>query len=449
VTVRRPALVLGIALALVYLANFRRVQPGGDSMAPRYQPFAVLHSGTFSLDPVAAAAAEVLPSRPYKEPYWLRTDPQGHLFSTYPIVTPALVLPLYIPAVSYLEVRGWDLARLERVSLDMEKLAATILAAMSGALFYVALCRRLSPKRALLLTLAYALGTGTWSISSQALWQHGTAELLFIAALLAFDSADRSPQSTTSQTILGGLACGLLVANRPPDALLAMALWAPFAFRNRRRGAIALGAAVVGILPFVVYNLRVVGNWAGGYGYLGWLHTTAFYPNDLVTGLAGLLVSPGKGLLVFSPFIAVLLLGSRGADRSRLPGDVALSLACAGLFAFYSRADWRAGDSYGPRYLVDLLPALLWVLAPAVAALRGLRLATFAVALTFSILVQAVGVFCYPHGGSDRLYYASGRTLRVSPAVWAWRNAAFLVESRAGLAPRLPDDGWPAGLFPR
>jgi hypothetical protein len=129
--------------------------------------------------------------------------------------------------------------------------------------------------------------------------------------------------------------------------------------------------------------------------------------------------------------------------------DFALALACAGLLGFYSRVDWRAGDCYGARYLVDLLPALLWVLAPAVAALRGMRLWAFGATLTVAFAVQAVGAFYYPHGASDRLYYPPGpHRLRLAPSVWDWRNAAFLVEARAGLAPRLPDDAWPAGLTP-
>ena len=76
----------------------------------------------------------------------------------------------------------------------MEKLSASLVAALSAALLYRLLRRRAAPPVALLLTLAYAYGTTTWVISSQALWQHGMAELLVIGALLLWRF--RAPSAT-------------------------------------------------------------------------------------------------------------------------------------------------------------------------------------------------------------------------------------------------------------
>ena len=86
-----------------------------------------------------------------------------------------LIAPLYLPAVGYLHLRGWTDARLDHVAQVMEKLSASLVAALSASLLYLLLRRRAAPPIALLLTLAYAFGTTTWVISSQALWQHGMA----------------------------------------------------------------------------------------------------------------------------------------------------------------------------------------------------------------------------------------------------------------------------------
>lgn len=100
------------------------------------------------------------------------------------------------------------------------------------------------------------------------------------------------------------------------------------------------------------------------------------------------------------------------------------------------RAALRAGACYGPRYLTDMLPLLLWLLVPVVASLRGWGLRAFVVAVVAGIAIQEVGAFCYPRGRSDDRFYQPGldRTV-IAPSVWSPRNAPFLVEARAGLAP--------------
>ena len=101
--------------------------------------------------------------------FWTVTAPTGHLVSLYPVVLPVLVAPLYLPAVAYVHLRGWTDERVDRVARVMEKLTASLLAALSASLLYLLLRRRAAPGDALLLTVAYALGTTTWVISSQAL----------------------------------------------------------------------------------------------------------------------------------------------------------------------------------------------------------------------------------------------------------------------------------------
>jgi len=48
-----------------------------------------------------------------------------------------------------------------------------------------------------------------------------------------------------------------------------------------------------------------------------------------------------------------------------------LGIAVVVQLLLYARADWRQGASFGPRWLTDVLPILIWMLAPAVSALRG------------------------------------------------------------------------------
>jgi hypothetical protein len=457
---RRAALALVVLVLAVYNLNFRVIEDG-DTTPARLLPFA-LWRGSFDLDSMAGLATRVPPGKPYDEPYWLWRSPAGHLYSKYPIVTPVLVAPLYAPAVAFLARRGWEVWRLENTSLRMEKIAASLLAALSVGLFYLLARRQAAPNRALLAALAYGFATNTWVTSSQALWQHGMGELLGVCTLLAA-TAEPSRWSLTA----AGVAAGLMAGNRPPDAALAAAVLVYLLLRYRRRALGALGAAAAAVAPVGAYNLTVFGHWAGGYGVWGLAGPHPFYSHSLLEGSAGLLLSPAKGLLVFSPFL-LFLAGrlvprggagmeealpaaadgdaSRGgeptepAPAARQPVDRRLELAVLAAFlaqvAVFALADFRGGASYGPRYLTDALPFLVWLLVPVVAGLRAWGLRGFVLAVAAGVAIQAIGAFCYPRGRSDDLFYPKGLDrLVIAPSVWPPANAAFLVEARAGLAP--------------
>lgn len=113
---------------------------------------------------------------------------------------------------------------------------------------------------------------------------------------------------------------------------------------------------------------------------LGWHHFSRF-GNPLETGrtavnmvsagfvppwegAAGLLFSPGKGLFWFCPIalVAVIALWQEWKEQRRTAAILAgMFLVRWGFIAM--RSDWPGGFSLGPRYLVPLLPFLLYPIA--------------------------------------------------------------------------------------
>ena len=421
------SLLVGLCCLLVYNANLRSIS-AGDTYPARYLPFAIWHDHTLLLDPIAPLAAQ----GQGRAAFWLLHPPGGHTISLYPVVVPVLLAPLYLPAVHSLNVRGWTDVRLDHVARVMEKLAASLVAALSAALLYPLLRRRAAAPVALLLTVAYAFGTTTWVIGSQALWQHGMAELLVIALLLLLTGP-----CTTARALAAGLLLGLIAGNRPPDAILAAALGAYglFFWAGRRRAVWLAAAAALPVRLVLLYNFGVAGHYAGGYGRGSRAHPD-FFQHDLLPGLGGLLFSPTRGLLVFSPFLLFLGLAWRQGPRDR--GERALTLAMSlgvGLqILLYAKTDWRAGTSWGARYMTDLLPLLLWMLVPVVAALRGFGRACFLTAVGVAIAIEAVGAFCYT-GATDGAIFAVASGPQKMRAAWEWRNAPFIASLRQGLAP--------------
>jgi hypothetical protein len=408
---RRTVLVsIFIACMTVYNANCRLIA-AGDSIPARLLPFAILTKGTVYLEsfgPVPPGA------------HWFSPTRDGRLISLYPIVLPVLATPLFLPAAVYVAHTRPDAWRFETVSKMMEKLAASVIAALSVVVIWLALRRLTTRRNSLLLAAAYAFGTQTWSTSSQALWQHGLAELLLASALLLLV---RFGASRAAAAAVGAL-CGLVIFNRPPDALFAAAV-ALFYILRGRGARLRFGLGVLAAsLPFLLYNLYFFRRLLGGYqGLLG----TSVFEHSIPEGVAGLLVSPGKGLLVFAPFFLFLAVGGRlklGA-AGRLPATL-LWIAFIAQLVLYGMTDWRAGWCYGPRFLTDAMPFLTVALVPAVERLRRPAVRTvFVLCVAFAFFVQAVGAFCFPVGGS----YKSSKE-----EFWRPAAAQFLVEAKAGLA---------------
>ncbi|HEX7150525.1 MAG TPA: hypothetical protein VF618_03480 [Thermoanaerobaculia bacterium] len=431
----RTSLLIGLCCLVLYNANGRGIS-AGDTYPARYLPFAIVQHRTLFLDPVAKFTAQGRGNTAF----WMLHRPDGHIISLYPVVVPLLVAPLYVPAKLYLDLSGSSEARLDYVARLMEKLAASLVAALSASLLYLLLRRRARRSVALLLTVAYALGTTMWVVSSQSLWQHGMSTLLVIGLLLFLTG-----QPTTPRAIAAGLLCGLVAANRPPDAILAAALGVYALFWAGRRHAVWFAAASsLPLVAVLLYNFRAAGNMLGGYGLIG---KATFFDSELLPGLAGLLFSPTHGLFVFSPFLLFLLLAWRYLPPGREERFLTVAMLAAVVLQLvvYGKTDWRGGLSWGPRYLTDLLPFFLWMLVPVVSALRGVARAGFHAAVGAAIVLQAIGAFCYVPSYDVPVFAADrGTDYQDMRAAWQWRNAPFVVSLKQGLAPAelaTPTDG--------
>lgn len=391
----------------------------GDSVPARLLPFSILREGNLDLDEFAwLRTARGLPM-----PYFLGRSRDGHMVSNYPIATALLVTPLYVPAALWLERAGLDPddVRFRLLVQVMERLAAALLASLSVVLVYLAARTLTSGGVALVAALAYAFATSVWSTGSQQLLQHGPAQLSLAGLSLCLLRRD-----TWRAAFGAALFAALAVAVRPTLALFVAAAGAVIWFERRRR--FALFAAVVGLalLALAAYNLRVFGAFSGGYQHglstFGW-------PSPLV--LAALWISPNRGLLVYTPIVALALAHPFLARREASRWLDASLLAVIGYSVFYSAfRTWWGGYSFGPRYLTDPLPMLALAAIPAGEGLcRSVAgRALVAALLAWSVAVQVVGVYC------DRDSWNSTplQIERQPERVWDWLDTQIAREIRGG-----------------
>jgi hypothetical protein len=91
---------------------------------------------------------------------------------------------------------------------------------------------------------------------------------------------------------------------------------------------------------------------------LGYESVSQDYP--LLSGLTGQIWSPGKGLLWYAPVVVLSIAGAVVMVRRRTPEVVLLVTVALANTLFYARVPFWSGDnSWGPRYTLIILPALV------------------------------------------------------------------------------------------
>lgn len=432
-----PILLLLFLLFVIYNINFRLVRID-DSVPARLLPFSLLINHSIYLDhwvePYFASARG-----PLGVYFVVKFD--GHWISSYPLITPLIVTPLYVPAAVWLThlpppLRSNPAIRVSVIDL-MEKISASLIAALSALVLFLAV-RRVAPlQTSLIVTLAYALASPTWAISSQALWKHGVGELSFAFLLYALLRDSASP----GYPIWAGVALAVAAANTPPEGIVILPFLAYFGRRSRADLWRFLAPLVALGIPVVLYNWHYFGNLLMTYpAYASAPDRAAHYfvRTSFADAFAGLLASPGRGLFIYVPWAVFSVWGGVRIWRSR---DYAwgryLIVGMVLVFLGYAKfSGWWAGWCFGPRYLTNLMPFLAFFLVPVWPRIekRSVLRAAFLLAFLAAVWIEVIGAFCYPSGHWDSVPVSVDR---VPSRLWNWRDNPINRNWNAGAAPPL------------
>ncbi|TQK70599.1 hypothetical protein [Nocardioides sp. SLBN-35] len=344
-------------------------------------------------------------------------------------------------------IAGWfDTDRSGRFSDVPGSLSASALVALTAALLLLAASRLVPGPVAVACTAALAAGTPLWSIAGNDLWPH-TVGVLGIAGMAAAAARER--------WWLAGILGGVALVGRLHLAVVVAVLGVGVALARRQPG-IAVRIAV-GSLPFVLLS-SVWGHWLYG----SWSPTAGYAASSLsawpasrswperAADVAGILVSPGVGVLVWTPCLLVLLPLLRGAWREA--PDWVRALAVGGavylLIQVYLNPFQGGTGFWGYRLPLETLCACFPLLALAAARLgrRGRTAAAVLVGLQVGLL--AIGVL---FGAASTDGDGDGSAWRYNLALDALREnpPAFLVILGIGAGAAYLADRWigsgPAG----
>lgn len=381
----RPGFVVFSIALIVFLANGRTIS-GGDSVPAKNLPLSILLHGNFYLDQLVTPGQK-------KIPYYLR-ESGGHYVSDYPVGAALMALPFYAPAI----VCG--VSPNSRVFSELEKVSAATIVALSAMLLYMAAALVTAEWMAMMLTLVYAFGTSSLSVSSQALWQHGPAQLALAAAIYCLIRARDDPRWAG----YAGLPLAFEVITRPADALIAAPLGLYVLISYRREVWRFVASAIAPLLFQLWYSAAYFGSplriqffteptQVGGQA----VAPNGLWTTSLANGLSVVVLSPGRGLLFYSPIFIFSIAGLALAWRRN--GDVLLRyLGVGAILSIMLVAKWHktsGGESFGPRLLADLTPTMAFALFPLADSIRNRRAlgVAFAILGAWSITANASGAF--------------------------------------------------------
>jgi len=418
-------LFLFLIIFIVYTINFRSI-PASDTIPASFLPFSILENHNLYMDRYSAIfIQESTPS--------FFVEIKGHYLSLFPIVTPLLVTPLYIITYTLLKLINYPIDVFNPgfllIVTIMEKLSASIIATLSSIFVFSSLKELTNRRIALIGAIIFAFATNTWTISSQALWQHGMSELL-LSMIIYFVIINEKKEENKNISYLG-LLSGLFIYNRPPDSILLLPVLIYILSINKFKIIRYFSFMFAASTPFLLYNFYFFGNLFGGYNSNfdvlalnseTWLH------------FIGLLISPNRGLFVYSPILVLAIFGYFKISKivnKRIKSFLfifGLSIIL-NILVYSSFWHWWGGWSYGPRFLTGMLPILIifsgLYLDNHINYNNKKKMISISIGLiliSWSIFVQIVGAFYYPNGGWDD----NPNLIQHPERLWDWKDTQIM-----------------------
>lgn len=296
-----------------------------------------------------------------------------HFYNYFPVGASLLATPAVALAISL----GHDMTTFADNDALQNLLSGMTVALVFVLLFVLAHCY-LDAAASLILALIFTLGTGLMSTLGTAYWTHNLSIPLFLMVLWLLARCETGQAAIVHPFLVGLLLflaylcrasaaafilplflylLGHVVAalkREPASNTVWRQLWHSDLFRVAFSAGLLLGF-------YLLWSRFEYGQWLPDY-----YSVDRFTPQRAapLTAIAGLLLSPGRGLFIYSAFL--LPIGGMVIWSGRVIARQGLFWLCLAWLALHfviivRASSWWGGASFGPRLLVDVMPALFWL----------------------------------------------------------------------------------------
>ena len=293
-----------------------------------------------------------------------------------------------------------------QVDISIELMTAMISAASVVLLYRFVIFLKGTRGTALAVSLVYAFATILFSFS-KTFFAHPYSAFFNLMGLFAMLVALRDDER--KYLIYSGISFAIAMLMEYTNVFAIAIIFCYYLYKSRLKNILYL------IVPFLViasvipmYNYAIFKdfftttyNHQLSYGNIDSIYFRADY---LKEGLRGLLVSSWRGLFYYSPVLVLSIAGfclwmfDKDEKKNRLL-PIVLVLASASVLIFYAASPaWRGGNSYGPRYLIAVMPFIVLPMMKMIEKFKSRVVfwMIFAVLFAYSAVFAALGSFVGP-----------------------------------------------------
>lgn len=286
---------------------------------------------------------------------WQTFQRDGHTFYSYPLGTSVFMIPF----VAIANLTHMDMEKRDHEIILQGRLAA-LSAALALMLIYLLARCYFSPAISLFLTLILTFGSAISSTLANALWSMNLTVIFILWSLLLLIK-DKNGRKKLNPYLLGFLLFSAFFC-RPTTAIFILSVMIYLLIENRTVLAKSMLVFFPCLMAFLLFSLKVYHNvYPGNYNFS---FSSDGYVNFNWVAFLGNLVSPSRGLLIFSPFLILSFVGIgiffKKIYKNKLFWAVFISFVLH-LVLLSKWKMWWGGGGFGNRLLTDSYPSLVFI----------------------------------------------------------------------------------------
>ncbi len=374
-------------------------------------------------------------------PFYQLVRINGKILYTYPPGSSILSLP-FVAALNLCGLRAADRDGNfdEQHEAQMQRIVASLLTAGLVYIFMASAGLLLRFPASLAIALVAAFGTPIWSSASRTMWSH-TWEISLggCTVLMLLRAAEK--RARPSPVLLGTLMSWAYFV-RPTGAIAIFGVTIYMMLEHRNDLVVYAATGLVWLGSFMVYCWSTFGRLLPDYYRQG----SSLHAANFGAGLAGVLISPSRGLFIYVPIaiVPIYMLIRYWRDLPHRPlAAMGAAIIVTNVLVVASWLSWWGGWSIGPRLLTDTIPwfvliaILSWkgrenyyLRAPSGTAPRTVDRMFPAIALLLAVFSVAINGW----GATSQQPLLWNKRVDVDAhpgCLWDWRSPQFL----AGLIP--------------
>lgn len=416
----RDPFFLFVFCFFIFVGNGIFIYSSDDMIPTSVLPFSILRHFDFEVGRYITNAGQAIP-------YYIKQSLHG-LVSTSPIGSAITISPFYFPYILF----GGEAS--VQIGAVFGKISSAIIASISASLFYI-LLKELSISRInrIIFTLLFAIGSETFAISSQSLWQHGPAVFWFILFMIMIVNLKNQKSPKTSAFFIG-ISSGMLLLTRPADIILIIPFLLTLLKKDHRKYIVTIAC---GFLPIFIFNISYNFYYFGNYSSSGYGTTNSiinYFSFPVYEGLLGNLFSPSKGLFIFMPWSIISFFWLKNVTSKQFYKTIyapAFVSIFPYIFLYANFFQWPGGNSYGPRYMTDLIPVLALLSAGYVEhhlsklktkLVKFISYSLIILMLIWSTTLQFLGAYVQFNNN----WYSAAWPNSFTEPLWSFKNSQFM-----------------------